>query len=53
MLHSYVTDMAARVTPNIQIPLILMLFVGMHWINYPAGLSSRIVDFSTIQYPAG
>ena len=27
--------------------------LGMHRINYPAGLSGRIVDFSTIRYPAG
>ena len=30
-----------------------MLLLGMHRINYPAGLSGRIVDFSTIRYPAG
>ena len=27
--------------------------LGMHRINYPAELSGRIVDFSTIRYPAG
>ena len=27
--------------------------VGMHRINYPAGISGRIVNFSTIRYPAG
>ena len=32
MLHSYVTDMAARVTPNTQIPKILaaVLILGLY-----------------------
>ena len=33
MLHSYVTDMAARVTPTIQIPLFLVI-TSLHLWSY-------------------
>ena len=31
----------------------LGFLLGVHRINYPAGLSGRIVGFRTIRYPAG
>ena len=32
---------------------LIRCFVGVHRINYPVGLSGRIVGFPTIRYPAG